>query len=126
MRNIYLYILFLFLGVGWTSASFALQQQEKNKTIQNQKTSFELIAYPSPAKTEVSIKMNKELKESTKELTLVNLIGREVSQQNVTDNGYNDDLKFYNLQQFPNGIYMIIAKDEYGNILHTVKLYIQH
>lgn len=126
MKNSYLYIIFSFLFFFGTLSNGTLVAQEKNNRFQNKKDNFEMVVYPMPAKTELNIKMNPALLKSTKEITIVNLIGREVSHQKISNDHQYNDVKFYNLQQFPNGIYMVIAKDEYGQILHTMKLYIEN
>lgn len=126
MKNTYLYIIFSFLFFFGAFSNNAVVAQEKNNRFQNNQDRFEMVVYPMPAKTELNIRLTPKLLKSTKEISIVNLIGREVSHQRISDDHQYNDVKFFNLQQFPNGIYMVIAKDEFGNILHTSKLCIEN
>lgn len=126
MKNTYLYIVFSFLFFFGALSNNAVVAQEKDNRFQNKKDRFEMVVYPMPAKTELNIRMNTTLLKSAKEIAIVNLIGREVSRQRVSNDHQYNDVKFFNLQQIPNGIYMVIAKDEYGNIIHTSKLCIEN
>ncbi len=126
MKNTYLYIVFSFLFFFGALSNNAVVAQEKDNLFQNKKDRFEMVVYPMPAKTELNIRMNTTLLKSAKEIAIVNLIGREVSRQRVSNDHQYNDVKFFNLQQIPNGIYMVIAKDEYGNIIHTSKLCIEN
>lgn len=124
IRLIYIYIFSLgFLLITFMGSAFA---QEKNKNFQNSRSSFEMVTYPIPAKTEINVKMNASLQKEAKEVVIVNIIGREIVHQNVTADHQYNDLKFYNLQQLPNGIYMIIAKDDSGKIIYTSKIFIEN
>lgn len=110
----------------WSSIINTSFAQEKNKNFQNTKSAFEMVIYPIPAKTELNVRMNPALLKASKEVVIVNIIGREIVHQEVNSDHQYNDVKFYNLQQLPNGIYMIIAKDEYGKIIHTSKVFIEN
>lgn len=122
LKNIYL-IIFLLLFTGLNTNSFA---QERNKEFKTTNKRYELVAYPIPAKTEVNIKMNADLIQDADEIIIINIIGREVCKQKLNNDHKYSDVKFPQMQQFQNGIYIIIAKNKFGEIIHSSKIYLEN
>lgn len=104
------------------SYSAALQaQQEPTKVINNDYG--RLTLYPIPADNKITIKLNNQLKENVGQIQIVNVIGRVLKEQQII-NKNTSEVTFNDLGDLPQGIYMVIARDNYGKILQSTRLII--
>lgn len=104
------------------SYSAALQaQQEPTKVVNNDYG--RLTLYPIPADNKITIKLNNQLKENVGQIQIVNVIGRVLKEQQII-NKNTSEVTFNDLGDLPQGIYMVIARDNYGKILQSTRLII--
>lgn len=96
-------------------------QQEQTKVMNTEYS--RLTLYPIPADNKVTIKLNSTLREQVGQLQIVNVIGRIVKEQTII-NKNTAEVTFNDLSDLPQGIYMIIARDNYGKILQSTRLII--
>lgn len=120
IRKLLLYILIPTLFLIHTSYE-STAQQEQSKIMNNEYS--RLTLYPIPADNKVTIKLNANLREQVGQLQIVNVIGRIVKEQTII-NKNTSEVTFNDLSDLPQGIYMIIARDNYGKILQSTRLII--
>ncbi|HTO16180.1 MAG TPA: T9SS type A sorting domain-containing protein [Edaphocola sp.] len=122
MKLLYKIFLLILLGAGISTFEVqaqSLEQQRFTNTIEKR-----VYAYPNPANNIVSIKLSSGLKSDAKTVDLISVIGRTVASQKVSTYE-NEDLVFTNLNQLPEGIYIVTVKNAEGKILQSTKLMIQ-
>lgn len=105
--------------VGTASAQDKLSTE--NMTITNQEKS--LTVYPVPVKTTVHVRISPALRPDIDKLEIISLIGRKITEQSIIDPN-TTDVVFSNLNQYPSGIYMIIARNKFGKIVKSAKMVI--
>lgn len=129
MRRIYklnffsVFVLCIMLSMSViASVSFAQEKNStENITITNQEKT--LTVYPVPVKTTVHIRISPALRPEIDKLEIISLIGRKITEQSIIDPN-TTDVSFNNLNQYPSGIYMIIARNKYGKIVKSAKMVI--
>lgn len=130
MKRLYKYhilslvVFFLFVAMGVANFSAHAQQKknnEKSTTITNQEKT--LTIYPVPVTTTVHIRISQALRPDIEKLEIYSLIGRKLTEQSIIDPN-TTDISFTNLNQYPSGIYMVIARDKYGKIVKSAKMVI--
>lgn len=119
MKILYKLLITLSIVIGVATPTVYAQSDNRNLTNNYDKS---IVAYPIPANTNVFIKLSASIKNEAKTIELVNLIGRKIFETNVTSN----DISINNLSQYPEGVYMIVAKDANGKMLYATKMYIAH
>jgi hypothetical protein len=95
--------------------------QQENTRISNEPMTLTL--YPIPSDSKVNIRFSNTLKDKVAKVEIVNVIGRKLREQTIVDKS-TTEVSFNNLSDMPQGVYMIIAKDEYGKILQSTRLLI--
>ncbi|HRP89846.1 MAG TPA: T9SS type A sorting domain-containing protein [Edaphocola sp.] len=122
MKILYKIFLILLLGIGLhcqVAQAQSMEQQRFSNNIEKR-----IYTYPNPANNIVSIKLSSGLKADAKSVDILSVIGRTVATQRVSSNE-NDDLVFTNLNQLPEGVYIVSVKNADGKILQSSKLLIQ-
>ena len=123
MKFIYKFSLALGLFASLFSASNILSAQQNNEQrviFANQDKTISV--YPVPTNSVAYIRLSPALKNEVEKVEIVNLIGRRVADQPVVDK--NAEIVFTNLNEQPQGIYMVIARDKFGKILQSAKMVI--
>lgn len=127
-RKIYLQIVIsisLIMAIAFVSRQAMAQQktdnQEKLSSITNQQKI--LTVYPLPVSSTVHIRLSPSLRLEVQSLEIVSLVGRKLADQRVLDPN-TTDVSFSNLEDYPAGIYMVIARDKYGKIVKSAKMII--
>lgn len=121
MKSLYniSFVLLMVAGLcGFSSDSVAQQNNEQKVIFGNQEKTISV--YPVPTNSVAYIRLSAALKNDVEKVELVNLIGRKIADQPVVDK--NAEIVFTNLNEQPQGIYMVIARDKYGKILQSTKL----
>ncbi len=80
-----------------------------------------LTVYPMPATTTAYIRIAAGLRNDVDQIEIVNVVGRKVTAQKIVDKG-TTEVVFNNLGNLPKGIYVVVARDQYGKILQSAKL----
>lgn len=94
------------------------QEQEKITFTNEEKT---LTIYPMPVINVAHIKLSPALRTDVSSLEIINLIGRKITEQTIIGKN-TTDISFTNLNELPEGIYMVIARDKYGKIIQSAKM----
>lgn len=100
----------------------AIGQQQDNKTTYSNE-SLNLVTYPNPVSNRLTVKFSNNLKQQVHKLEIVNIIGKRLREQQILDKN-TSEINFNDLEDLPQGIYLIIAKDEYGKIIQSNKFLI--
>lgn len=112
----------LFVLLGMSNATVYAQQNnntEKTRSITNQEKT--LTIYPVPVTTTVHIRISQALRPDIEKLEIYSLVGRKLTEQSIIDPN-TTDVSFTNLNQYPSGIYIIMARDKYGKIVKSAKM----
>jgi hypothetical protein len=122
MKLIYKYF-FLFTFTLLTGAGILqLSAQDRDKTIiSNQDKTIAI--YPVPANNMASIRLSSALRSEVSQVEIINLIGRKLAEQPLMDKN-TSDIVFTNLNELPEGIYMVVARDKFGKIIQSAKMII--
>lgn len=115
-----LYIIFSSIILCCSQFVFAQQQDNKNP-ISNE--TINIYTYPNPVSNKLTIRFTNTLKQQVNKVEIVNIIGKKLREQQVLDKN-TTELTFNDLEEMPQGIYLIIAKDEYGKIIQSNKFLI--
>lgn len=79
--------------------------------------------YPVPLKTAVlRVKLNNSYSEPLT-IELRNLIGRKLQEKTFPVG--SDEISFQDMDSYPNGIYVVLAKDAFGKIIESTKFVIE-
>jgi hypothetical protein len=115
-------LLLLSIGLGGSFMLVTAQQNGPEKiNISNQDRS--ITVYPVPVKSTAHIRLSAGLRQEVDKLEIINLIGRKITEQTLIDKS-TTDISFSNLDDYPQGIYMVIARDKFGKIVQSAKLII--
>lgn len=122
MKIIYKLSLFLsmIMLAALSSVSVSAQQGEKTIISNLDRT---LTVYPIPANNRVSVRLSAALRQEVDKVEIVNLIGRKITEQVIIDNN-TTEITFNDLGDFPEGIYMVMARDKSGKIIQSSKMVI--
>lgn len=121
MKFIYKIAVIVVLFAGMFGNNAAAQQNNEQRVIfANQDKTISV--YPVPTNSVAYIRLSPALKSEVEKVEIVNLIGRRVADQPVVDK--NAEIVFTNLNEQPQGIYMVIARDKFGKILQSAKMVI--
>jgi hypothetical protein len=104
-----------------SSVSVSAQQGGEKTLITNQDRT--LTVYPIPANNRVNVRLSSALRQEVDKVEIVNLIGRKLTEQVIIDNN-TTEITFNDLGDFPEGIYMVMARDKSGKIIQSSKLVI--
>ncbi|KAA5536670.1 T9SS type A sorting domain-containing protein [Taibaiella lutea] len=104
-----------------SSVSVSAQQGGEKTLISNQDRT--LTVYPIPANNRVNVRLSSALRQEVDKVEIVNLIGRKLTEQVIIDNN-TTEITFNDLGDFPEGIYMVMARDKSGKIIQSSKLVI--
>ena len=96
-------------------------QENDKKIITNQDKT--ITVYPVPAHNVAHIRLSPSLKDEVDKIEIINLIGRKIAEQKIIDKSATE-ITFANLSTMPNGIYMVITRDQYGKIVQSAKMII--
>jgi hypothetical protein len=121
MKLLYKIIFFLCAAFAGFSPGEATAQNSEKTIITNQEKSITI--YPIPANNTVNIRLSPALKNEVEKVEIVNLIGRRLTEQTIFDRN-STDITFTNLSEFSQGIYMVVARDKFGKIVHSAKMVI--
>lgn len=124
MKSLYTLLLTICVGVTAFMNTDVFAQNQDQKRFSNQFESKTAVAYPMPANSNVFVKLSPALKAEAKSIEVINLIGKAVAQQEVSNS--NGDVNITNLQNVPEGIYMIVIKDGNDKLLYSTKLLVSH
>lgn len=94
------------------------QEREKISFTNQEKT---LTVYPMPVTNVAHVKLSPALRQEVNSLEIINLIGRKLTEQTIIGKT-TTDVSFTDLNEFPKGIYMVIARDKYGKIIQSAKM----
>lgn len=119
--SVFGFCIMLFCGMISMSAVAQQKNNPEGMTITNQEKT--LTVYPVPVKTTVHVRISPALRPDIDKLEIISLIGRKITEQSIIDPN-TTDVSFSNLNQYPSGIYMIIARDKYGKIVKSAKMII--
>jgi len=107
------------LGFGFQQAG--AQQENDKKIITNQEET--ITVYPVPARSVAHIRLSPTLKNEVDKIEIINLIGRKIAEQKIIDKSATE-ITFANLNNIPEGIYMVVTRDKYGKIVQSAKMII--
>ncbi len=122
-RKLHLYInsllfsAFLVLAFGL----LPVNAQQDNTRINSEPLT--MTVYPIPSDTKINVRFSNTLKEKVARVEIVNVIGKKLREQTIIDKT-TTEVSFNNLGDMPQGIYMVIARDEFGKILQSTRLII--
>lgn len=119
--SIFCCCIMLFCGMMTNTAVAQQKNSPEDMTITNQDKT--LTVYPVPVKTTVHVRISPALRPDIDKLEIISLIGRKITEQSIMDPN-TTDVSFNNLNQYPSGIYMIIARNKYGKIIKSAKMII--
>lgn len=114
----FLLTLAAFTGLG--TADVAAQSNEKTIITNQDKT---ITVYPIPANTSVNVRLSASLRNEVDKVEIISLIGRKLTEQTIIDRN-TTDITFNNLNDVPQGIYMVVARDKGGKIIQSAKMVI--
>ncbi len=121
MKLIYkLSFLLTLIAFGWSSTEVFAQGNEKTIITNQDKT---ITVYPIPANSSVNVRLSSSLRTEVEKVEIINLIGRKLSEQTIIDRS-TTDITFNNLNEMPQGIYMVVARDRSGKIVQSAKMII--
>jgi hypothetical protein len=107
MKKFYTIMLFLFMSVS------VIAGNDDGKLF---------YLYPVPLKGNIlSVKLNTASANITS-IELRNLVGRKLNEKFFAKG--SDELMFDDMDSYPNGVYVVIAKDSYGKIVEIAKFII--
>ncbi len=106
------------LGFSYLSQA---QQQDNKGIISNE--SINLYTYPNPVVNKLNVKLSSNLKQQVYKVEIVNVVGKKLREQQLLDRN-TTELSFNDLDDIPQGVYLVIARDEYGKILQSNKFLI--
>jgi hypothetical protein len=124
MIKLYKYICILLLPLGLICMQYEskAQHQEKNQIFSNE--SVQLMTYPNPVTSKLVIKISNNNKYAIHKIEIVNVIGKKIREQQLLDKSTNE-LYFNDLADVPQGIYLVIARDENGKVIQSNKFMIE-
>lgn len=93
-------------------------QQDNKKFISNE--SIEITTYPNPVINVLNIKLSPALRQQVYKIQIVNIVGKKIREQQVLDRN-TTDVAFSDLDDVPQGVYLVIARDEFGKVLQSNK-----
>jgi len=114
-------LLSMILLAGLSSVSVSAQQGPEKTILTTQDRT--LTVYPIPANSRVNIRLSAALRQVVDKVEIVNLIGRKLTEQVIIDKN-TTEITFNDLGDFPEGIYMVIARDNAGKIIQSSKMVI--
>lgn len=97
------------------------QQQDNKGIISNE--SINLYTYPNPVGNKLNVKISNNLKQQVYKVEIVNVVGKKLREQQLLDRN-TTEVSFNDLDDVPQGVYLVIARDEYGKILQSNKFLI--
>lgn len=122
MKLFYNFVLLSLCTLLLTTGSLqAAAQGSEKPVLTNQDRSITI--YPIPANSYVTIHLSPSLRSEVEKVEIVNLIGRRLSEQ-VIMNKQTTEISFTNLNEMPQGIYIVIARDKFGKIVQSAKMVI--
>lgn len=115
---IHIIISALLLGVSYSSHA---QQQDNRGILSNE--SINLYTYPNPVGNKLNVKISNNLRQQIYKVEIVNVVGKKLREQQLLDRN-TTEVSFNDLDDVPQGVYLVIARDEYGKILQSNKFLI--
>lgn len=116
------FLLLLAISLGGNAMLASGQQNDPEKiNITNQDRT--ITVYPMPVKNVAHIRLSTALRLEVDKIEIINLIGRKITEQTLIDKS-TTEISFANLDQYPQGIYMVVARDKFGKIIQSAKLII--
>lgn len=100
------------------STELRAQGNEKPVLTNQEKT---ITIYPVPANSYATVRLSPALRNEVDKVEIVNLIGRKMSEQ-VIMNKQTTEISFTNLNELPQGIYIVVARDKFGKIVQSAKM----
>ncbi len=119
----YLYILitaFAFVCLYRGDVRAQTQNGENISIMTNQNT---MTVFPTPADSRAYVKLSPSLRNRVEKVEIINLIGRKLKEQIIISKS-TTEISFNDISELPQGIYMVVARDEFGQILQSSKLVI--
>src|SRR5690606_5339780 len=110
----------LVLALSGSSVEVSAQGQEHPVLTNQDKT---ITIYPIPANQFATIRISPSLRAEVEKIEIVNLIGRKMSEQTIM-NKQTTEISFTNLNEMPQGIYIVVARDKFGKIVQSAKMII--
>lgn len=108
------------LLLGLLSVNAGAQSSEKTVISNTDKT---ITIYPIPANNKVYVRLSSALSGEVEKVQIVNLIGRKLTEQTIIDRSVSD-IAFTDIGEYPQGVYMIVARDKFGKIVQSAKMVI--
>ena len=115
------FLLLIFLLGELSPVKVLAQQGNEKQLITNLDRT--LTVYPIPANDRVTIRISSGLINNVDKIEIVSLIGRKIAEQTIIDNNATE-ITFNGLDDFPPGVYMVLARDKSGRIVQSSKMVI--
>lgn len=116
MRYIYLLIFVLLSSIA------SAQTPDKSSVLSNE--TIQVYTYPNPVTTRLVVRISNNFKQQVHKVEIVNIIGKKIKEQQLLDKN-TTEIYFNDLAEVPQGIYLVIARDENGKVLHSNKFLIE-
>lgn len=98
-------------------------QSQSNENFSVNTAQYTMMVFPTPADTRAYVRLSPALKSKVDKVEIINLIGRKIKEQKIITKS-TTEISFNDIGELPQGIYMVVARDEYGQILQSAKLVI--
>jgi len=121
MKFIYKLFLLFFAGLCLGTHGFGQQNGPEKIDLTNQQKTITI--YPMPVSNTAHIRLSTSLRAEVNKIEIINLIGRKLTEQVLLDQS-TTDVSFTNLNEYPDGIYMVVARDKFGKIVQSAKMII--